>query len=475
MIGDDSHPGFAYPFIGALASVIERHDLPPSGATAVVAVSAGCDSMVLFHGLAHLCGRRAWRLIAAHFHHQLRGADADADQEFVRGAAARFDCPFVAGTGDVAREALPGESIEMAGRRLRHAFLAGTAVQHGAAYVFTGHHADDQVELFLMRLLRGAGGTGLGGMSFRDVSPADPRVALVRPLLEFDRSFIEASAREMGIEWRDDTSNRDPAFLRNRVRHELLPLLERRFQSGARRVLLREQCLLRDQAAVVDAAALAWLNADPARREGFTDLYAAIQREVLKRQLEEAKVSPAFDLIEALRAKEGIAIQVDAARSVVRNAAGELRVIPVRGSLVPFRTAELRVDFGASAGLAEFGGLKVDWRIEPGMGTPGAESPQARPMEEHLDADRIGPSLTLRHWRPGDRFQPIGLLRASKLQDLLTNAHIPSEQRRGLVIAEAPGLGILWVEGLRLGSPARLTSATRRRLVWCWRRVDQEG
>ncbi|HXC99166.1 MAG TPA: tRNA lysidine(34) synthetase TilS, partial [Verrucomicrobiae bacterium] len=154
------------------------------GESVLIAVSGGLDSMVLLHLLARLTPAHHWRLAVAHFNHQLRGRSSHADQHLVEQTAKKLGLPFVAGRADVrAFASRRGESIEMAARELRHKFLAKTALRRKIRVIALAHHADDQVELFFLRLLRGAGVEGLAGMKWRNPSPANSRITLARPLL----------------------------------------------------------------------------------------------------------------------------------------------------------------------------------------------------------------------------------------------------------------------------------------------------
>ena len=214
--------------------------LPERGLKILVAVSGGLDSMALLHALNSLAGVRRWKLAVAHFNHRLRGRASDADEAIVAKTAAAMKLPFYVGAAAVQVVAAKEKvSIEMAARSLRHDFLARTAREHGINSIGLAHHADDQVELFFLRLLRGAGGSGLGGMQWRSPSPSDGRISLVRPLLDVPRGVLEDFVRENRIRYREDATNRVHDFLRNRIRHELLPLLRRNYQPGLSKTILR--------------------------------------------------------------------------------------------------------------------------------------------------------------------------------------------------------------------------------------------
>src|SRR5215207_5955872 len=172
-----------------------------------------------------------------------------------------MNLPIIAERADIG--AMAGQakgSIEMVARRVRHAFLARVVREQRGQTVALAHQADDQVELFFLRLLRGAGADGLSGMEPVAASPVDPKVKLVRPLLSVARAEIEEFARRERIPFREDASNRSTDHLRNRIRHELLPLLEHNFQPAIRSVVLRTMELLRADAEFSWRAALEWLT-----------------------------------------------------------------------------------------------------------------------------------------------------------------------------------------------------------------------
>lgn len=451
--------------------------LLPAGGCVVAAVSGGRDSMVLLHALAQGRDRAGWRLVVAHFHHQLRGEDADADQAFVDAAARELGVPFVHGTADVGAMRASGESWESAARRLRHAFLARTAREWGGARVALGHHGGDQAELFLLRLLRGAGAAGLGGMGEIDCSPADPGIVLVRPLLGYATSEVEALAREWGVGFRIDATNADPAYARNRVRHELMPMLAARFQPAVERVLVREQTLLRDQAELLRGWAEEWLGRlETGGDRPFDALPVALQREVLRVQSARASLPLGFDAIEALREQAGVPIQVAVGHRVVRDAMGRLHPGDAGRAEQAFRTGccEVPLSQAAEAGEVLFGGGTLRWRL--GVRADDGVGAGVPPGMECFDADAVGERVRLRHWRPGDRFRPIGLGADAKLQDLFTNARVPAFERRHRVLAETSRGEIFWVEGLRIGECAKVAAPTVRTLRWSWMRSgDQAG
>lgn len=467
-MGQTQHIDRVHPLVLEIDDFIREQGILPPETACLVAVSGGCDSMLLLEALTALSARHQWRLVVAHFHHQLRGADADLDQQLVESATTRRGLRMVAGTADVLAAARERASLEAVSRELRHDFLARTAVLLGCDRIALGHHADDQAELFLLRLLRGAGARGLAGMSACDPSPADPALTLIRPLLPFPRSRIQQAARDLSVQWREDTSNRDLHHSRNRVRAELIPYLEERFQPALTHVLLREQVILRDQYKVVAELASQWLTAT-ADRSRFETLPAAVQREVLRQQLAQARVPISYDRIEELRLEPGQVFQVDSDRAVQQQD-GILTIVAPAATPLSSWPGEINIEFGGTQGSGTLGDLIIEWQSLPAAGH-GAEFSKT-PGAEVFDQEVLGPRIRIRHWQPGDRFRPIGLTTAAKLQDLFTNARIPAIERRERGIAETADGEIFWVEGLRIGELAKVSSHTRRVLVWKWRRAS---
>ena len=416
--------------------------------------------MVLLHVLHGLSSTHGGRLVVAHFNHQLRGRSSDADERLVRRDAARLGLRCLVGRGDVRAVAKrEGISIEMAARQLRHRFLADTAGAVGARVIALAHHAEDQVELFFLRLLRGAGSDGLAGMRWSNPSPVARQVTLVRPLLEVSKAALEGFAGSEGIRWREDASNRSTDVLRNRVRHELLPLLEKQYQPALGKVVRRTMALLGAEAACVEDLARSWRK----KAGDFAALPEAVQRRVLLGQLLELGLAGEFEAIEWLRLHPDEVLAMGGA-SISRDAAGMLHRQTERvGS---FNEAAIKVSLLDARGGGRFGGMEFRWEVRSARGkrpVPGA-------LGECFDADAVGEEIVLRHWRAGDRFEPIGLGHRAKLQDLFTNAKVSAPERRSRVVAAGASGDLWWVEGLRIGESFKVNSRTTRWLIWRWKR-----
>jgi len=403
------------------------------------------DSMVLLEALARLAPGCGWVPIAMHCNHGLRGRSADLDAEFVERACRRLGLEFRSGQVDVRAAAKAGRhSIEMTARRLRHGFLAETARAAGSDRIVLAHHADDQAELVLLRLLRGSGSEGLGGMRPVSPSPADPRIKLLRPFLRFTRAEIAEFGAAQGIRHREDRSNRDLSIPRNRVRHTLLPYLVREHSPALPRILTRVAEIAAAESDFLREEAVRWRRSR--RRKSFARLPLALQRIVLRQELWELGHDADFEALERLRLRR---LEMPAPEAAARPT-GRQETKPTPSGT---RTLELDRD-----GDCELSGRRLHWQVRK------AHRPFA-PGSEQLDAESVGPSGILRHRRPGDRFQSLGMAKPARLQNLLINRKVPVSERSRRLVLETPDGVIAWVEGFPPGERFRITVQTRRILV----------
>ena len=457
------------------------------GRPLLVAVSGGVDSMVLLHVLHQLARRNDWRLSVAHLNHLLRGRSSDADERLVCRTAEKLQLPIIIERADVRAFARAHKlSVEMAARKLRHDFLARAAAQRQIPSITLAHHADDQLELFFLRLLRGSGGAGLAGMKWRSPSPSNPKIDLVRPLLDQSKSALHAYASERKIRFREDASNAWLDIKRNRIRHELLPLLRKHYQPALNRTIFRVMEIVGAESEFVTEAALNWLEAAAEtsdkerpskienrapkrvlfRRVSFEELPVAVQRRCLQLQILRHGVPADFELVEKLRQSRAGVPPALGSTTLLRDSSGILHL--QESQHADFNAGSVELHLRDRAGEITFDGIKAQWRIES---KKGLSTPKNAPREEFFDADKVGSPILLRHWQPGDRFQPIGLSQLVKVQDFFTNQKVPRNQRRKLVLAATAQGEIFWVEDLRISERFKLTKSTNRRLQWRWQRL----
>ena len=432
------------------------------GGRLLVGVSGGLDSMVLLQLLHGLPGGRL-ALGVVHVNHGLRGPESLADERLVRNMARGMKLAFFLHHPPVRRiAATEGISLEMAARDARHQAFVSTAKEWGCGACALAHHRNDQVELFLLRLLRGAGAGGLGGMEPKSPSAYSKDLMLVRPLLEFDREELAAYAREKHVLYREDSSNLDEGIPRNRIRRRVIPLL-REMQPALGEVMARSMELLRAEDAATAGAARDWLEAHT--RTSFEALPLALRRHVVRRQLFDAGVTPDFDLVETLLGSPGMVVNGPDGSRWELSAKGDLREAPVEKG--DYLEARRELDLAVDGLTGEFEGGHYDLRE---VKRPARLQIKQVGDCEYFDADRLSGRLVLRHWQPGDRYRPIGMTGTAKLQDIFVNTGVPREERRTRAVLADAGGEIIWVEGLRIGDFAKVRQETRRMLCWSWRR-----
>jgi tRNA(Ile)-lysidine synthase len=448
-------------FTAAVDAFIRQAHLVRRGTRMVVAVSGGADSILLLHVLHELAAAWAWQLHVAHFNHQLRGSASDRDETLVSETACALGIPSTTGREDVRRFAQDqGISIEMAARQCRHRFLAATARTQGMRTVALAHQADDQVEGFFLRLLRGSGLEGLLGMKPRAISPVDHRIWLVRPLLNHSRQAILAQATQRGLVWHEDASNARLEPMRNRIRHQLLPLLRDQYQPAIAPVILRTLELLRGEAELLDLAAHSWPDTV---HQPWTTLPLALQRRRIQSQLQRLGFTVDFDLVERLRSSPDTPWAVAPHEFLCLDSAGKLRRF--QHQTPGFSPERLGVPLTPGHGQLQFAQRILSWNLHQ-LQKPTHWSSLRPPGGEVFDADQVGSSMVLRHWQPGDRFRPSGLPHRAKLQDLFVAAKIFCAERHHRIVAHTAAGVIFWVEGLRIGHEFRVTRSTRNALRW---------
>ncbi len=286
------------------------------------AVSGGADSILLLDFLKDFAGQHGLVLSVVHLNHLLRGTDSDADEQFVREAATRLDLPFIGKRTDVARAAREkGWNLETTARVLRHEFFFSLARQNKLDKIATAHTANDQAETVLLRLIRGSGSRGLAGIY--------PVVdgTIVRPFLSLARPQIETEVERRGLAFRTDKSNFDPRFTRNRVRRQLLPIIERDFNPGVVSLLSGFANRCRDDEEYLEGQAREMARPWRARQgseeripaRALAQFPPAIQRRVLRQMITSVRGST-----------RGItALHVEAARSLAtRSPSGKALVLP---------------------------------------------------------------------------------------------------------------------------------------------------
>ncbi|HEY1348720.1 MAG TPA: tRNA lysidine(34) synthetase TilS, partial [Ktedonobacteraceae bacterium] len=469
---------------------IDRYQLLPDEGKVVVGVSGGADSLCLLHLLQGLCGpgKRypGVQLQAAHLNHMLRGPESEHDARTVAHTMETWGIPCTSGQSDVlALARREKRSLEDAARVARYRFLHAVA---SGARIAVAHHADDQVETLLLHWLRGSSLSGQAGMSPRQGE-------IIRPLLEITRAEILAYCRDHALTPLEDQSNRDPRFLRNRVRHELLPLLQE-LNPAIRRTLLRNA-----QIARVD---LAWLDMQVSASWSRVVLRENAERITLDPQaLSALPLSLQHHLLRRVTARlcagqsplQSRHLQLFARLLQTEHSGGQARSLHLPGrlcavlqtrSLYIERQTPSRVGNPVSPGgqihlpipgAAILPGTFWMARVEP-LPEIVIDSLRDALRQEHwplvwqrlgpldrftvyIDGATVGEQVLVRTWQPGDRIMPLGMNSSKKLQDIFVDRHIPRSERPTLPLFFSQA-HCLWVAGLCLDHRVRLTGSTQR-------------
>ena len=441
----------------AIASALERAAIRP-GATVLVALSGGADSVALMHALLELRERFDLRIVAAHLNHRIRAFESDRDENFVREMCARLGVELrVAHARGLDADSA---NLEERARDARYRFLNRAADALGADFIALAHHADDQAETVLMRILRGAGIAGLAAMSERGPG------RLVRPMLAAYRADILSYLQVRGISFVEDSSNLSPEILRNRIRTELIPMLERDYASGLRRRLVEIAGEMRSVDDFMNAAAsiefAAMRSADDALDVSrFSTLAPALQMSVLRLYLS-ARIGTLRRItrahLEALRRlvlAGGPSDSIDLpGRWRAEREYNLLRIInTVAASDEPF-SVPLRLD---GITIVEAANYRFD------ASTINVDAADAWPRDLNValfDAAAIADAgLVVRNFIRGDRIHPLGMRGARKVKDVFVDRKIPRLERRRFPIVTLAG-EVAWLPGLARGRAALIGNAT---------------
>ncbi len=461
-------------FTDQVKSTIDKFGLLDKGDKVIVSVSGGPDSTALLFALNGLKLDYGLRLYIAHMDHMFRASEETGkDYEYVYALSRKLKIPLIFKKIDVPAYARgSGLSLEEAARDRRYEFLVKSAAEHGARKIAMGHTLDDQAETVLMRMIRGSGLAGLRGIP---VERAVNGAFIIRPLIECWRKDVEAYLSGLKIIARQDSTNLMQKFLRNRIRHELMPLLEK-YNPNVKKALARTaQNFNYDYQIVADAVDRSFSKCGKVKGGSVSLMIKklkarepGIRRGVIRKAIEavkgdlkgidyshiediEALISSgrgALDLPGRIRASGSGDTLVICAIKEKASVPGVWRQLPYPGSA---EVPELKLAFDAR---------QVKSSIESG-----------KPRSvEYLDLDSIEGPLYIRTWEKGDRFKPLGMAREKKLQDFFVDQKVP-RQKRPAVPLLVSGRDIIWVCGMRLSDKVKILPGTKRILKVSFRKT----
>jgi tRNA(Ile)-lysidine synthase len=460
-------------FRGKVKEFIQRQELISPGDHVLVAVSGGPDSVALLHLLYDLRGELELNLEVAHLQHGIRGAEAQEDARFVAALADKLNLPFHLKAVDLRQiKSVAGKgNLEALARDERYRFFAAVARERRLGKIATAHTLDDQAETILMWLLRGSGLKGLSGMSpthrlaGANIGP-DNRLIVIRPLLDVSRAEVEEYLNEKRLIFRIDRSNQDPSFLRNWIRLELIPRLKEKTDRNLPSRLAQQAELIREEDELLDAFAQAALsetrNAENMDRGLLLKHGRAMQRRLLRLWIEETRghlrgldfqhVEAFLDLIKAGPSQSRLAIP--GGWELVREYETlrfEKRFRSLKQQCASY-SYELRL--GEDLHIREAGLTIAAREILPPLPSPPVDL-----MEVFFDSASFAGRLTMRNFRPGDRFQPLGMRGHKKVKDFFIEKKIPLSVRASLPLLVL-GDEVIWIPGYGRSEVGKVTSQT---------------
>lgn len=461
------------PLLHRVVRTVRARELFQPGQHLLVAVSGGPDSVALLTLLHRLVPRWRLQLTAVHFNYGLRGNESEEDQAFVMSLCDSLQVSLRCVPLDV-RTRPKRVSLQAQARELRYRAMAELAEDLGVDRIAVGHTADDQAETILLWMLRGAGLAGLAGM------PAQRDGMIIRPLYEVRRRELLAFLDATGQAYRQDSSNAKPLYARNRIRHELVPVLNR-IAPAAIDAFCRMGDLCREDDRYLDtqARSLSSSLVRPGADGGYSidrhRLQAeppAMQRRLLRelfRRMHPTRRAPSAATVEAVRRFLSSKVMGE------RHCAGGVRVRVTQSTLLvqpggavavqPEPVAAVEEQSVRIPSIIEWAGTGQRIQVQERSPAEANQLSASRGWAMIVDADRLSQPLRVRSWRSGDRFVPSGMKgRSKKLQDYFVDLKIPLSQRKRIPILEAPE-GIIGVLGFRQDERFRVSDSTCRCLV----------
>jgi len=448
-----------------LTTIRKRHSTRP-GDRVAAAVSGGADSVALLYLLVELRAELGIVLSVAHVNHKLRGEESDEDERFVAKLAQQHGLDLHVLEAPVDQTPAINAGVEAAARELRYGFFRELAREGRVTQIATAHTLDDQAETVLLRMFRGTGIRGLAGIhpriSFEEHGQSFGEV--VRPLLSFRRAALQEFLREQGQSWREDSSNRDLTFLRNRVRHRLLPMIAEEFGEAAIEHMAElaeiaraeEEHWNRHHPEIAEPP-LSSAKLSPTKELPLAPLLAlplAAQRRLVRAWLEAnaPRLPVSFRLIEQ-------------ALELAAEPAGRKVEMPSGWNLQRARQA-LRLEFQdlnshkeslnyqytlAVPGSIEVPelGASIEARVVEAVGVPDKE------REQLLDPRLMPKQLLIRNWRPGDRYWAAHTATEKKVKELLSDRHATGAVKKLWPVAVAEDCGLVWMRGFAVPAAFR--------------------
>lgn len=435
-------------------AVVERKGLLQGVKRLGVAVSGGSDSVALLNLLAPLCKKNKTVLVVLHLDHGLRCTSAQ-DAKWVKALAKRAGATCAVERHEVTAHQTEAISVEMAAREVRQAFFAECRARLKLDAIATGHQADDVAETVLLRLMRGAGASGLAPLRARSRG-------FIRPLLSISGAAIRGWLKQKKITWREDMTNRDVSIPRNQMRHEILPILEEKFGPALRMNVCRTAEILQEEDALLEEMAQDYIARE--RHDEALDMKrlkaapVALQRRVMRVWLwkADAPLPSGFETVERLLAMEAGEKEQLAEAVYAIHQDGALRIIKTTPVARPAKKISIR-------GKTSWGSVVISCAKAIGVESV-AHGAGVYPAVCTINPEALGGKLLMvRSRKPGDRLQPYGMKGTKKVQDIFVDSKVPEYTRDGVPLFVC-GDELVWVPGYRMANRFAVPSKTANSL-----------
>ena len=439
-------------FISENRLIVENDEL-------LIAVSGGLDSVVLLRLLFDYSAKTGIGISVVHFHHHLRGKEADRDASFVETLSAELGVPFTMKHLKVKEESRKsGSSIQDAAHQLRRREFGGLVSEFGYTKIATAHHKDDQLETLLMRLVTGTGPEGMSGIRVREGK-------YVRPLMFADKNQLKEYAEAAGIEWVEDSSNKENSYLRNKLRNKVIPVLKEINPSAsdaAVRTAVTFGKMMDGINEMVDGVLKRSIVSESESEitlaiSGMTDYFDTIGYFIIDKALKRIEKEPPtvinrqFDDLSKLFESGKTGAEISLSKG--------FRILKDRDNLIIYKSLSQSEEVPIEIGVpAHYNDMILETRMSDW--NSGSELPKGG-NHEVIDFNLVNEQkLILSKWREGDKIHPLGLKGHKKVSDVLTEAKIPLHRKRRYPVLRS-GDDILWVCGIRLNDKYKVTDGTK--------------
>ncbi len=456
-------------FIDNVKAVILKHNLLSKEDKVVIGVSGGADSLCLLHVLNTIKNEIGIEIFAVHLNHQFRGAEADADAEFVEDICRKWEIPYKIASFDVPAYAKQqGLSPEEAGREIRYKLFRDVKEVINANKIAVAQNSNDNVETILMRLFRGTGLEGLKGIDIL-------RDEIIRPLLETDRISIEEYCRQNNLEPRVDKTNLQTIYSRNKIRLELIPYLKESFNPNLNESVTRLSQIIKEENDYLEQQTNHLMNSIVQIEEqrlsikinNLTELHEAMQKRLLRRAVEQlAETLNGYEykhfqgIIELLNKGTGAALELP--KNIKAYISYE-NLILCKKIENKHKKCYYKLKYDNDNKIDELGvtiSIKLSNQIPLSM-------KQKLTNTIYIDAAKVKEELVLRNRQQGDVFSPIGMMGSKKLKDYFIDRKTPREKRDEIFLL-ADGNEIVWIIGDLISEKYKITKQTEKVIVICY-------